>query len=185
MLPKDTPIPTRNGPVLTVAQITKFVISSDAKAKIAGLFICAKSMVQLCQTLIDMGWHHPKYPIQCDKSTAVGVANETIIQRKTKTKNMQYHWLRCSEAQGKSWFFWDPGANNIADYITKTTPPFIMKTIGLTMQGNHTLYVHFKGVYIYVKSTQFTLGPTISRIKCPWDQYHFTQIADRPSLVIK
>ena len=100
MLSEETPVPTRNGPVLTVAQIIKFVMSSAAKAEISGLFICAKAMVQLRQTLIEMGWPHPKYPIQCYNSTAVGVANDTIIQRKTKTMNIQYHWIRCREAQG-------------------------------------------------------------------------------------
>ena len=94
MLSKDTPTPTINVPVLTVAQIIKFVMSSDAESEIAGLFICSKAMVQLRQTLIDMGWTHPKSPIQCDNSTAFGVANDTIIQRKTKTMNMKYHWLR-------------------------------------------------------------------------------------------
>ena len=79
MLYEDTNVPTSNGPVLNVAQIIKFVMSSAAKAEIAGLFICAKAMVPLRNTLIKMGWLHPKYPIQCNKSTAVGVANNTII----------------------------------------------------------------------------------------------------------
>ena len=47
MIPEDTPVPTSNGPVLIVVQIIKFVMSSDAEAKIAGLFICAKAMVPL------------------------------------------------------------------------------------------------------------------------------------------
>ena len=85
MLSEDTPVPTRNGPVINFAQIIKFVMYSTAEAEMYGLFICAKAMVQICQTLIDMRWPHPKYPIQCDNSTAVGVANDTIMQRKTKT----------------------------------------------------------------------------------------------------
>ena len=93
MLSEDTPVPTRYGTVLTVAQIIKFVMSSSSEAEIAGLFICTKAMVQINQTLIEMVWPQPKSPIQCDNSTAVGFANDTIIQRKTKTMNMQYHWL--------------------------------------------------------------------------------------------
>ena len=94
MLSEDTPVPTSNYPVLTVSKIINFVMSSAAGAKIAGLFICAKAMVTLRNTLIIMGWTQPKYPIQCDNSTAVGVSNNTIIKRKTKTMNMKYHWLR-------------------------------------------------------------------------------------------
>ena len=121
-------------------------MSSAAKAEISGLFICAKAMVQLRQTLIEMGWPHPKYPIQCYNSTAVGVANDTIIQRKTKTMNIQYHWIRCREAQGRFRFFWALGAKNIADYSTTITSPFIMRPIDLPMRGNHTLSIHCTGV---------------------------------------
>ena len=59
MLSEDTPVPTRKGPVLTVAQIIKFVMSSAAEAEIAGLFICSKAMVPLQNTLVKMGWLHP------------------------------------------------------------------------------------------------------------------------------
>ena len=39
-------------------------------------------MVPLHQALIEMGWPQPRSPIQCDNSTAIGVANETIIPQK-------------------------------------------------------------------------------------------------------
>ena len=91
MLSEDTPVPTRNGPIINVSQIIKFVMSYAAEAEIAGLFICAKAMVQLRQTLINMGWPQPKSNIQCDNSNVVGVAKDTINQHKTKTMNMQYH----------------------------------------------------------------------------------------------
>ena len=60
MLSEETPVPTINEPVLNVAQIIKFVMYSAAEAKIDGLFICAKAMVQLRQTLIEMDWPQPK-----------------------------------------------------------------------------------------------------------------------------
>ena len=122
MLSEDTPVPTSNGSLLTVSQIIKFVMSSATEAKISGLFICAKAMVPLRNTLIKMSWPQPKYPIQCDKSTSVGVANHTIIQGKTKTMKMQYHWIRCHEAQGQLRFFWDLGSDNLANYSTKNYP---------------------------------------------------------------
>ena len=91
MISEVTPVPTSNGPVLTIAKIIKFVMSSTDEAEIAVLFICAKDMVPLQNTLTEMGWPQPKSPIQCYKSTAVGVSNNTIIQLKTKTIYMQYH----------------------------------------------------------------------------------------------
>ena len=97
-------------------------MSSAAEAEISGLFICAKSMVHIRQTLINMSWPQPKYPTQCDNYTAVEAANETIIQRKTKTINMQNQWLHFRESQGQFQFFWAPGANNLPNYSTKDHP---------------------------------------------------------------
>ena len=55
MLYDYTPVPTSNGPVLTVSQIINFFMSSTDVYKKAGLFICAKAMVPLRNTLIKMG----------------------------------------------------------------------------------------------------------------------------------
>ena len=52
MLSENVPAPTYNGPVLTVAQIIQNVMSSAAESELAGLFICAKAMVPLRQSLI-------------------------------------------------------------------------------------------------------------------------------------
>ena len=46
----------------------KFVMSSAAEAELAALFMTAKEMVPLRQTLIEMGWPQPKSPIQTDSS---------------------------------------------------------------------------------------------------------------------
>ena len=123
MLSENVPAPTYNGPVLTVAQIIKNVMSSAAEAELAGLFICAKAMVPLRQSLTEMGWPQPKSPIQCDNSTDVGVYNATIIPRKTKSMDMQFHWLRCRDSQNQFRYFWAPGAFNLGDYSTKNHPP--------------------------------------------------------------
>jgi hypothetical protein len=56
--------------VLAIAQIIKFVMASATEAKLAALFLTAREMVPLRQTLIEMGWLQPKTPIQTDNSTA-------------------------------------------------------------------------------------------------------------------
>ena len=101
MLSEDVPVPSYYGPVLTVTQIIKCVMSSAAEAELGGLYICAKEMVPLQQSLIEMGWPQPWSPIQCDNSTAVCVTNQTIIPQKTKSMDMQFHWLRCRDSQGQ------------------------------------------------------------------------------------
>ena len=62
MLSENVPAPTYNGLVLTVAQIIKDIMSSAAEAELAGLFICAKAMVPLRQSLTEMGWPQHNLP---------------------------------------------------------------------------------------------------------------------------
>ena len=64
MLSKEVPVPKSNGPVLTISQIIKCLMSSSDEAELAGLYICAKDMVPLCQSLIEIGWTKLRSPIQ-------------------------------------------------------------------------------------------------------------------------
>ena len=43
-----------NGPILTIAQIIKFVMFSAAESELGALYITAKEMVPISQTLIEM-----------------------------------------------------------------------------------------------------------------------------------
>ena len=56
MLSENVPIPSYNSPILNIAQIIRNVMSSDAEAKLAGFFVCAKEMVPLRQASNEMGW---------------------------------------------------------------------------------------------------------------------------------
>ena len=122
-LSENDPTPKWNGPILTIAQIIKFAMSSAAEAELGALYITAKEMVPIRQTLIEMGWKQPPSPIQTENSTADGVVNKTIIQRKSKSMDLRFHWLRCCESQEKSRFYWAPGQLNWGDYSTKHHPP--------------------------------------------------------------
>ena len=98
-------------------------MSSAAEAELGGLYICAKEMVPLRQSLIEMGWPQPRSPSQCDNSPAGGVTNQTIIPRKTKSMDIQFHWLCCRNPQGQFHYFWAPGATNLGNYSTYQEPP--------------------------------------------------------------
>ena len=117
-LTKDEPVPKLNGPVLTIAQIIKLVMSSAAKVELVALFTTAKEMVPLRQTLIEMGWPQPPSPFQTDNSIAVGVINKTIVPRRIKSMDMQFYWLRCRKAQGQFRWYWAPGPTNEGEYST-------------------------------------------------------------------
>ena len=120
---ENDPIPRPNGPILTLSTTIKFVMASAAEAELSALYLTAREMVPLRNTLVEMGWPQPQSPIQTDNSTAVGFTNDTIITRRIKMLCMRLHWLRCREAQGQFKFYWDKGSNNLADYHTKHHPP--------------------------------------------------------------
>ena len=54
------PKPKINGPALTITQIIKYMMASAAEAEMAALYITAKKMIPLRNTLIEIGWPQPK-----------------------------------------------------------------------------------------------------------------------------
>jgi hypothetical protein len=91
---KNNPFPKHNGPILSISQIMKFVMSA-AEAELGALYTTAKEMVPLWQTLIEIGWLQPRTLIQTDNFTAIGVTNLTIVPQKTKSMDLRLLWLRC------------------------------------------------------------------------------------------
>ena len=70
-LSENYPKPKLNGPVLKIAKIIKTVMASADEAEMAALYIKAKKMIPLRNTLIEMGWPKPQTPIQADNSISV------------------------------------------------------------------------------------------------------------------
>jgi hypothetical protein len=118
-LSSDTEDPINNGAILSPAQIIKAGMSSAAEVELGALYINACEAVPQRQTLAEMGHKQPPPPMQTNNSTALGVVNSSIHPQYTKAMDMRFHWLRCSKAQRQFQFFWRPGPNNRADYLTK------------------------------------------------------------------
>ena len=123
LISKNNPFPKHNGPILSISQIMKFVMSSAAEVELGTLYTTAKEMPPLSQTLIKMGWPQPCTPIQTSNSTVVGITNITIVPQKTKSMDLHLWWLRCQESQQQFRYYWDKGSHNWADYHTKHHPP--------------------------------------------------------------
>ena len=98
-LSENDPEPKWNGPVLTVAQIITFVMSSAAEAEMGALFVTAKELVPIRLTLEEMGWKQTITPIQTYNTTAASVVNNTIIPKKSKSMDLRFWWLKCRESQ--------------------------------------------------------------------------------------
>jgi Reverse transcriptase (RNA-dependent DNA polymerase) len=112
-----------NGAVTVFCQVLREVVSSAAEAELAGLFHNCREACALRITLAEMGHLQPATVIQTDNSTAAGIANDSVKQRRSKAIDMRFYWVRDRVRQGQFKIHWQKGCLNQADYFTKHHPP--------------------------------------------------------------
>ena len=117
--PDTAPI---NGAVDVVSTIIPTVVSSAAEAELAGLFINAQLGEASRTTLSDLGYPQTGTPIITDNTTAKGIADQSVRLKRSKAVDMRYFWIRDRVKRGHYVIHWAPGADNLADYFTKTHP---------------------------------------------------------------
>ena len=113
-------------------------MGSAAEAEIGAGYMTAQDSIPIRTTLEEMGHPQPPTPIQVDNTTAVGFANKTIKQKRSKAIDMRFYWLQDRCNQGQFIIYWAPGSNNLADYHTKHHPPAHHKRMRPTIM--HTAY---------------------------------------------
>jgi hypothetical protein len=84
---------TLNGSILNVVSVIKNMVASVAESEVGACFQNAQSGEPLRVTLTELGHIQPATPLLTDKSTAFGILNEIIKQKRSKSMNMRYHWL--------------------------------------------------------------------------------------------
>jgi hypothetical protein len=110
---------TLNGSILNVAAVIKNVVASASESEVGACFHNAQSGAPLRVTLTELGHIQPPTPLQTDNSTAYGIVNETIKQKRSKTMDMRCHWLTDRVRQTQFDVYWRPGCENLGDYHTK------------------------------------------------------------------
>jgi hypothetical protein len=113
------PHPKLNGAVLIECKTLKHVVASAAEAEIGGIFHNAQMAIPIRTILNAMGHPQPPTPIKTDNATAQGFVYKNINQKKSKSWDMRYYWLRDKENQQMFKIFWERGIDNNADYFTK------------------------------------------------------------------
>jgi hypothetical protein len=104
---------------MVLAKIIKNVMASASEAEVAGIYINAREAVPMQKALIEMGHPQPATPMKTDNSTATGILNNTIKQKRSKAIDMRFYWLRDRVQQGMFDVYWEPGLNNLANCPTK------------------------------------------------------------------
>jgi hypothetical protein len=108
-----------NGSILDVASVIKNVVASATGSEVGACFHNAQSGAPFRVTLAELGHTQPPTPLRTDNSTAFGILNETIKQKRSKAMDMRYHWLTDRVRQKQFDVYWRPGRENLADYHTK------------------------------------------------------------------
>ena len=115
----DSAVPPNNGFVLTISQIIKAVMSSSAEAELGALFINCRKAIPARHALETMGHKQTLTPIQTDNTTALGVVTNNIVSKRLKSMDLKLHWICCRIAQKTFRHYWQPGPNNLGNYVTK------------------------------------------------------------------
>jgi hypothetical protein len=110
---------TLNGSILNIDAVIKNVVTSAVESEVGACFHNAQSGAPLRVTLTQVGRDQPPTPLRTDNSTAFGIVNETIKQKRSKSMDMRYHWLRDRVRQKQFDVYWRPGRENLGDYHTK------------------------------------------------------------------
>ena len=114
--------PNVNAPILVICKTLRSVVASVAEAETAGVFINAQLALPIRHTLESLGHVQPPIPIKSDNSTTTGFVHGNIHQKRSKSWDMKFHWLRDKETQKRLKVYWDKGENNLADPYTKHHP---------------------------------------------------------------
>ena len=74
---------------------------------------------------------HPQQitPVKTDNKTAESFVNNTLKEKRSKSWDMRYFWLKDRITQQQFFIYWDKGSNNHADYWTKHWSPTYHQTI--------------------------------------------------------
>ena len=111
-----------NGSIASFSNIIDVVVASAAEAEYAALFNAGQLAAGLRTILTALGHAQPPTMLLSDNACAVGLANDTVKMRRSKSIDMRYHWIKDRVKQTHFTVIWQKGADNLADFFTKPLP---------------------------------------------------------------
>jgi hypothetical protein len=112
-----------NGPLYCHSSVLKHVVSSVAEAEFGAIFINAKEGTVTRNILEEMGHPQEATVLTTDNTTASGISNKTVQQKRSKAMDMRFYWIQDRIEQKQFDVRWAAGDTNLADYYTKHHPP--------------------------------------------------------------
>ena len=87
-------VPCLNSLMHALHRIFKNVVSSAAKCEIARVFKNRQDAIIIQHALIEIGYPQSPTPIQVNNTIAQRFINSTIKEKRNKSINVKYHWLK-------------------------------------------------------------------------------------------
>jgi hypothetical protein len=126
-------------------------MASAAEAETGGVYGNAQEALACRISLLALGHPQPATPLKTDNSTANSFVHANIKQRRSKTWDMRWNWLRDKATHEQLRIYWDKGVNNDADYFTKHHPP----AHHLAERPRYVLNAHLVTALIQAVTTAF------------------------------
>jgi hypothetical protein len=111
-----------NGAIHHRSTIIDCIVGSAAEAEYAGLYTNGQHAEGERQILDALGYPQEATLLVTDNSCAAAIANDDVTQRRSKSMDMRFHWIRDRVRQGHFQVTWRPGNVNLADLFTKDHP---------------------------------------------------------------
>ena len=121
--------PTPNGVLHAECKTLRNVMASAAEAELGALFHNGQVAEPIRTCLAELGHPQPCTPLKTDNSTAAGIVNSSIRQKKSKAMDMRFHWIKDRVSQKHFLVYWGSGSTIKGDYYTKHFPASHHRTV--------------------------------------------------------
>ena len=86
--------PTINGAMRIICKDLMHVVPSSAESEKAGVFVNAQQALFIRHALMALNHPQSSTPLKTENSTTNGFVNNKMQQKRSKSWDMHYHWLR-------------------------------------------------------------------------------------------
>ena len=111
-----------NDPFHVVAKILKMVTSSAMENEVAATFYNTKEALPFILTLAEMGHPQPPTPMEVENETEIGFLKSTMKQKRSKSIDMRFYWVRDRVKQNQLLIYWRPGNGGAVHFPTCYCP---------------------------------------------------------------
>lgn len=145
------PNPKLNGPIHINCKIFKNTLCSSSECETGGVFFNCQDAIPIRFSLEALDHPQPATPVKTDNSVAFSFTHANIRQRKSKTWDMNWNWLRDKQTQKIFRIYWKPGSQNHGDYWTKHHSPtyhtqvrsrYVVNNVSSTLSDLHCIIKH-------------------------------------------